>query len=189
METYKSWLNKQGKSEHTIDSYLNIVQNFQSWFLSHSQDDEFKPTYVTSGDVEKWKLYLLNEATYVSDKAKNITKKYSVSTVRTYLKGLKSYFHFLELTHVIPQNPAANAHAVQVSHEQQDEGEIRWFAEGERSRLLHFLNDPTYKNKNNWKASRNKAIIYAGLFAGLRRSEIVHLELDDISFEKSSLHV
>ena len=59
----------------------------------------------------------------------------------------------------------------------------------ERNKLLRAVDDKNLEQKNRWKFTRNRAIVYVQLYAGLRVSEVTDLEPEDISFETGYLFV
>jgi site-specific recombinase XerD len=190
MEKYKEWLCERKRSEHTIMNYVFVAQFFQEWFLERLNIDSFNPSHVSSEVLHDWKTFLLNEATYTrlldtGNLPKH--KRYSISSVQTFIKSIRTYFEFLKDTGVIGSNPAADLHPPKVESDHNDE--LRWLKKREKKQLIQFMVDPELKRKNEWKFTRNKAIIFVGLFAGLRRSEMVHLQTDHISFMNASLEV
>lgn len=191
METYKQWLRSLGRSEHTITNYLNTARSFQAWYLKQTKTESFNPLDVSQLDLQEWKAFLLNEATYSRIHSKGSKeadpKRYSVSSIQTFIKSIKTYFDFLIAAEVITSNPALKLHPPK--DENEFEVDLRWLEDDERKRLVEHIEDPGLSEKNSWKHSRNKAIVYAGLYAGLRRSEMVNLKVDDISFENDSLVV
>ena len=182
-DQYTVWLKGSGKSVHTITNYVKAAENFISWLLSRNGDECFEPVHVSSLDLQEYKDYLVNEARYQKGVTSN---RYSIGSIRIFLKSIKTYFDFLVEQNLISRNPAQK---VRPPKTQSDYEDPRWLDRRERSRLLNYIEDPALKAKNPWKYARNKAIIFAGLHAGLRRSEIVNLQVDDISFEKSFLFV
>jgi len=183
MENYVTWMKESGKSPHTITNYLKSVENFVVWFLERHGDDHFQPNHVSALDLQEYKEYLLNDAIFQKGK---VQKRYSVSSIRTFLKSLKIFFDFLVEQNLIPKNPVQK---VRLPRIQTEFDEPRWMDRRERSRLLNYIEDPALREKNPWKYTRNKAIIYSGLHAGLRRSEMVNLQVDDLNLEKAFLFV
>lgn len=182
-EGYATWLKEAGKSAHTITNYLKVAETFVDWFLNRHGDHQFQPIHVSALDLQDYKDYLMKDAVFQKG---NVQKRYSVSSIRTFLKSLKTFFDFLVEEELITNNPVLK---LQLPKVQTDFEEPRWMDRRERSRLLNYIEDPALKEKNSWKFSRNKAIIFSGLYAGLRRSEMVNLQVDDLNFEKAFLFV
>lgn len=178
LKQYHNWLLNDGKSENTIKRYMAIVKSFQEWYLNTGQK-HFDPKLVSALDLHDWKSYLLNVA-----KTKT-GQRYKVSTVNNCIKGIKSYFHFLMESGVIPTNPAEKLKPQKVQHDDV----VRWLSRSERNRLLAYINDERLKEKNRWRFTRNRALIFLMLLAGLREGEVVAVELDDIDFDAGYVFV
>jgi len=183
IDEYIIWLKESGKSDHTISNYVKSAEAFIQWFVGRIEVDEFDPMHVSPLDLQEYKEYLISEATFQRG---STTRRYSIGSIRVFLKSLKTYFDFMAEVNVIPRNPALK---LRLPRSQSDYDEPRWLDRRERSRLLNYIEDPSLKAKNPWKYARNRAIIFSGLHAGLRRSEIVNLQEDDIYFERSYLYV
>lgn len=186
MNNYIKWLESKGKRDHTIHSYKQIAILFQKWFIQRTEDDSFKGEAVSAIDLQEWKSYLLNEATYVRGRGGK-PQRYSVRSVITFIKAIKSYFEYLQDVGVIASKPALELMPPKV--QLGDDEDSRWLEQNERNRLLSYINGEELKDKNIWRFTRNKAIIYLGLYAGLRRSEIVDLEIKDLLLEKGYVTV
>lgn len=183
LEEYQNWLQGEGKSENTVLRYIRIAQDFISWYKEHVGQQHADPRFISPQDLQDWKHYLLNDAFYERG---GRSQRYSVSTVNNYLKGIRPLFEFLSVMGVVSQDPSAKLkpHRVQTF-----DGEPRWLDRHERNRLLFFLNAQDLLQKNPWRFHRNRAMIYCGLHAGLRPSEIVDLEVDDLRFDRQYLFV
>jgi site-specific recombinase XerD len=191
MDYYKRWLKEDGKSDHTVANYLKVAETFQEWFIKNTNQSTFDPKSVSILELLDWKKYLLDGATYVKGLDENglpkPPKRYSIRSVQTFIKVIKTYFDFLYESDVIARNPAQKLKPPKTQKDFDEDP--RWLERVEKNRLLNFIEDPDKLLKNEWRATRNKAIIFSGLHGGLRRSEIVNLQLDDLSFENSSFFV
>lgn len=186
MDDYSKWLKSNGKSDDTIISYNQTAMLFQKWFLKKVGEKSFKAEHVSALDLQEWKSYLIDEATYVRGK-KAKPRKYSIRSVITFIKAIKSYFEYLHEIGQIKSNPALKVKPPKMQID--DDDDPRWLERIERTRLLNYINDEELKDKNRWRYTRNRAIIFLGLHAGLRRSEIVDFEIEDIFFEKGYVFV
>lgn len=173
---YDQWLRENGKQPRTITRYLRIVNDFQAWYVRESSE-EYKPDKVSALDLQDYKQYLIRDATFGPG------KKYAISTVNNIIKGIRTYFTYLEETGQIKSNPSAKLKPHKL---QEYDEEPRWLTRAERSRLLFYVNQET---KNLWRFTRNRAIVYVFLHAGLRESELVDLDLDDLDFHEDILRV
>lgn len=186
LNDYSKWLKSNGKSDDTIISYNQVAMQFQKWFLQRIGKETFKGKYVSALDLQEWKSYLIDEATYVNGK-KVTPKKYSIRSVITFIKAIKCYFEYLQEIGEINSNPAIKVEPPKIQMD--DDDDPRWLERIERTQLLTYINDEEMKDKNRWRYTRNRAIIFLGLHAGLRRCEIVHFEVEDIYFEKGYVFV
>ena len=190
MEDFKAWLEGRDKSGTTINSYIKTALLFEKWFLQRSGQDVFDATKVTTRDLQDWKEYLITEATYVKGldaEGNPIEQKYSVTSAQTFFKEIKLYFQYLNAIGVIAQNPAIKIKPPAIENEFEEDP--RSLERAEKCRLLHYFRDPVLKEQNLWRFVRNKAIIFSGLYAGFKRSEIVNLQLEDLDFEESKMFV
>ncbi|MBY0328842.1 tyrosine-type recombinase/integrase [Patescibacteria group bacterium] len=171
MPNFIHWLKQDDKSDKTITAYSSNVKAFQIW-LSQRTDEEFSPLNVSMADVQDWKQYLLTTA-------KNKQGgRLSPKTLNLYLESLKAYFRYLENEGTIKVNPVAKVKKQKI----QQASTPRWLDRNEVNRLLRHIEE--FIEKKKWDGIRNRAIIFLMLYAGLRVSEVVNLELNDLNFEK-----
>ncbi|QVY63961.1 tyrosine-type recombinase/integrase [Cytobacillus gottheilii] len=165
---YMEWLRKNGKTENTANSYIKVINYFSTWFLQLYKE-EIEIQKVRSIDLEEWKKYLLKE------KKKKNGEPLSIKTINNYIEGIKSFFRFLQESNIILDNPAEAIKPQLLKTEYTP----RWLENKEKRILLRVIDDPVLKTKNYSRYLRNKLIIYLGLHAGLRISEIVNLSIYD----------
>ncbi|MFC9084592.1 tyrosine-type recombinase/integrase, partial [Streptomyces sp. NPDC057062] len=92
-----------------------------------------------------------------------------------YIISLKAFFNFLVEIKFISFDPMENIKPQQSKTEYTP----RWLDPSEKRFLIRFIEDPMLKEKNSWKYSRNKFIIFSMLHAGLRISEVTNLTIYD----------
>jgi site-specific recombinase XerD len=141
---------------------------------------------VTPLDLQDWKSYLLHEATFRRTSTSR-PQRYSINSVNNNIKGIKSFFDYYKAIGRITSNPADKLKPQKVQADYDEDP--RWLERIEKNRLLLCVNDERMKKKNPWRFARNRAIVYCGLHAGLRVSEIVALELEDLDFNKSYVYI
>lgn len=185
IQDYEQWLQKNGFRDHSIDRYLIVARNFIEWHNQLLRKSEFSPLDVSGRDLQDWKKYLLNEATY--QRGKQPPRKYSISSVNNSLKSIRTLFLFFMDLGEISSNPALKVGPQKNAPD--FEREPRWLERAERNKLLRIIDDDKSAEKNRWKYTRNRAIIYVQLHAGLRLSEVLDLEPEDISFETGYIFV
>ncbi|MGG3471515.1 tyrosine-type recombinase/integrase [Neobacillus pocheonensis] len=188
MENFKKWMRAEGKSDHTIRRYIRIADDFQEWFMKITNQTTFDPKLVTALDLQDWRNYLIHEATYQRKKEEEIQElRYSISSINNCIKGIRAFFAFYIDAEVIKKNPAAKLRTLKVQNDIEEEP--RWLERIEKNRLLAYINDEGLKEKNPWRFTRNRAIVYCGLHMGLRASEIADAEIEDADFESGFFYV
>lgn len=185
IQDYERWLNENGFRDNSIDRYLIVARSFMEWHNRLLKKDVFTSSDVSALDLQDWKKYLLNEATYQRGKQK--PKKYSISSVNNSLKAIRTLFNFFCELGEISSNPALKVKSQKMAPD--FEQEPRWLERSEKNKLLRVLDDEKAADKNRWKFTRNRAIVYVQLHAGLRLSEVLDLEPEDISFETGYIFV
>lgn len=183
MHTYEQWMKSEGKSGNTIKRYVRIAMDFQQWYVTAAAGQAFDPKLVSAIELQDWKSFLLS-ATYQGKDGK--MKQYSVSSVNNCLKGIKVYFDYLQAIGSITMNPAGKLKPQKL---QGAEEEPRWLDRAERSRLLFYIDNEQLRKKNAWRFTRNRAVVFVMLHAGLRACEVVDLNPEDLHFEEKILHV
>lgn len=184
MDKYRTWLLEEGKRPNTVNRYLRIASDFQEWYKEATGLNVFDPRLVSALDLQDWKAYLLEDATYTQKNGSK--KKYSIASINNAIKGIKVYFEYLMELGEISANPAAKLKPQKV---QDDEDEPRWLERAERSRFLFYIDNAELRKKNPWRFARNRAISFVMLHAGLRVSEVVDLEPEDLDFDEEILRV
>lgn len=182
---YEGVLREEGASENTIARYIQVANQFIDWHQELLKTTAFDPNNVSALDLQQWKKYLINEATF--QRKNGETKKYSISSVNNCIVSIRTFFNSLEEMGLIKGNPSVKLKTQKVSED--FDSEPRWLERNERNKLIRAIEDEQTERKNRWKFSRNRAIVYLMLLAGLRVSEVVDTETNDISFETGYVFV
>ncbi|MEC0182316.1 tyrosine-type recombinase/integrase [Paenibacillus peoriae] len=185
IQDFEAWLLEDGASKNTIDRYVTVAKFFIEWHNRIMKSEVFDPVNVSGRDLNAWKKYLLEEATYQRGNEK--PKRYSVSSVNNFVKSIRTFFRFLDENELIKTNPALKIKPQKIAAD--FDQDPRWLERFERNKLLRVVDDKNLEQKNRWKFTRNRAIVYVQLYAGLRVSEVIDLETEDISFETGYLFV
>lgn len=156
LEKFIEELERQGKSPNTVSAYKSDIQQFQKW-LHDSLGQE--TNNITETDVREFRQYL------------NIIKKFNVTSINRKIKSVVKYQNYLndigesknrvEVKGVLQKNNIEQEHEVKVV----DKNEL-------------------YKLKRTIEASGNKrdvAIYYLLFGTGVRVSELINLELEDVN--------
>lgn len=185
IQEFEAWLFEDGASKNTVDRYVTVAKIFIEWHNRIMKSEAFDPVNVSGRDLNAWKKYLLEEATY--QRGNEEPKRYSVSSVNNFVKSIRSFFRFLNENELIKSNPALKVKTQKIAAD--FDQDPRWLERFERNKLLRVVDDKNLEQKNRWKFTRNRAIVYVQLYAGLRVSEVTDLEPEDISFETGYLFV
>ncbi|MEL7564969.1 MAG: tyrosine-type recombinase/integrase [Dehalobacterium sp.] len=148
-------------SKNTIIAYNNSLNQFVKWF-NNSTDKSFKPSIVTSGDIDSYKQYLVS----LDRKAKTINKQLAI---------LSAFFSWSFDHNLVEFNPVSNVKNVK----QEDTATQKWLNDAELKALKSVL----IKENNK----RNNLIISLILYAGLQVNELVELKISDIEQTESRM--
>lgn len=154
-EEFRSSLQDQNKSKHTIKSYLSDLKQFEIWLKGTYGEVELKPAIVTKLDIAHYKTYMLTVG------------QRKPSGVNRALSSIVSFCDWSKLKGYIPENPAA-----EIPWAKQVKNPPKSLSELEQNRLLREV----YKSCNK----RDIAIFELMVGAGLRIGEVESLNLSDI---------
>ena len=107
------------------------------------------------------------------------SRKYASSTVARKMAAIKSFFNYLNSEGVMRGDPSARMTAPKV-----DKYTPRSISPGEVERLLQ---QPTKENGSRPEASRDRAMLETLYSTGMRVSELVALDCDDVNLTGSSM--
>jgi integrase/recombinase XerD len=169
---FDEWLKNRGSRPNTIKRYIFVATEFKKWHEETYNHSPFDPKHVSGIDLQDWKDYQLK---YI----KQDGSKLAISTINNKIESLKTYFRYLQDTKVISKDPAQY---LKLQKDDNKSESPRWLDRIERTRLLnHIDNDESLtSNANLWRYTRNRAILFFMLHAGLRISEVADLQLSDI---------
>ncbi|MGE7828518.1 tyrosine-type recombinase/integrase [Paenibacillus sp. NPDC093718] len=172
MEQYVRWLQDNHKKSST---FLTAAVNFRSWYSERTEQQVFDPKHIRNVDIEFWLDYLLNEATFIKGDS-NTPKKYDARTIQAYSQCIKSYFTFL---YECKQITSDLYEEIKQSLSKAVKDPV-WLSE-EKDTILDYFKEESKNTKSRWTFTRNRAILYASLFAGLTTSEILRLRIKDLN--------
>ncbi|KXZ39660.1 integrase/recombinase XerD [Alkalithermobacter thermoalcaliphilus JW-YL-7 = DSM 7308] len=156
IKQYSNYLNKEKKlSNNTINSYLIDLKKY----LSYLNEKEIKLDEVSENDIFSFLIYL---------EKSNV----SVSTLSRTISSIKSFYDFLFLTKKIDSNPTSKLKKPKVIRDKVDV-----LTETEVEKIL---NSPDTKTI---KGIRDKAILETLYGTGMKVSELIELDLDDINLD------
>lgn len=154
-------------SENTIAAYRNDLGQFLGYVeeLHGSRIDSW--TQVTSEEIQ---AYL--------DFMKSKPQPYASSTIARKVAAIKSFFNYLSAQDIIAENPAVDVDSPKVKKRLP---QTLSFEEVDR-----LLAAPS--TSHTPKNLRDRALLSVLYTTGMRVSEVVSLQLDDVDFEDNLLH-
>ena len=178
-------------SDHTAKCYGADLEQFTDWLLGHNQQGPSQPSpstpeaggpatavatqtqtnleqLILQVDTETIRAFLV----FLND------KQYSKSTTARKLATLRSFYKFLVRRNYLTSNPVAA-----VKTPKQEKKLPRYLEYEEVQRLL---NTPP---ADTWLGARDRAILETLYSTGMRVSEIVALNMEDVDFLGEVIHI
>lgn len=150
-------------SSHTVLAYKNDIEAFQKMLFEVHDDADL--TKVNYSDVRRWIVNLVD---------KGLTNK----SINRKISSLNTFYKFLQRTQVLESNPLARHKALKVSKTLQVP-----FSEDEIDTVLNTIPTDTFEGL------RDKLIVELFYTTGMRRIELVQLQISDIDFHQKRLKV
>lgn len=162
LEEFKEKLKLEGKSEHTINSYMISMNEYLKWFSDTYGNTEFKYLYRTN--VLEYKNYLKNIKRVGKDNH-NLDGK----TINVKLSALSKYNSLMQPDNIV----ISRADFIKVQENGINPTEItKEDIEAFRQRVLQ---------GGSTHALRNYTIITIMMYTGLRISEVLRLKKTDVN--------
>lgn len=168
-DTFKQFLEDAGKSERTISGYLADMMLFSRWF-EQTNGEVLSSINLTPTDVREYKQFLLN------------VQKAKATTINRHLAALRAYAAWAKTAGGAAYNSvegikgiAQQKHAPKWLDRKEQAAVLR---EGER-RVQAAKTEPAKR-----QAIRDHCVLVVFLNTGLRVSELVALEVEDISLSE-----
>ncbi len=169
-ELFEIKLRADGRSTHTVSSYLRDLGQLERFLASRFQCPEVAG--VTADMLNEF--LVSSEVTRMPDGGTKTEG--SVNRVKT---SLKAFFNWLAVSGHIPSNPAA---AIRIKHVQRPAPDT--LTDIEKKRLLK-----TISNTRGKKAFRDFAVFTLFLNTGIRVSELVGLDIDDVNMPERRITI
>lgn len=158
----------QGASPHTVDAYRRGILEFKEFLGSSFATWQT----CTSTEIKKWLYEELKQET-------------ARATVRLRLSALRSFFKYLLRVELITCSPLS-----EVRMPKQEKKLPVFLSIHQMEELLSLpLTTPLEKQSPFWLPYRDKAILELFYSSGIRLSELVHTNHQDIDWEYKSLRV
>lgn len=164
-QTFTDYLQLEKKySPHTVTAYLKDLEDFQKFASEEYQYSEI--VTVNYSIVRSWIVSLVDSG--ISNR-----------TVNRKISSLKTYYKFLLKTSQIEINPLAKHKALKTSKKIQVP-----FSENEIGNVMEL-----FKEKEDFEGVRDRLVVELFYSTGIRRAELIHIRVVDISFSQKSLKV
>ncbi|HRE79085.1 MAG TPA: tyrosine-type recombinase/integrase [Flavobacterium sp.] len=164
-QAFRDYLQMQKNySLHTVKAYLNDIAEFESFNKIHFEQDSIDK--VVYPQIRSWIVSLVDA---------NI----SASSVNRKISSLKSYYKFLLRIKQIEQSPLLKHKALKTPKKIQIP-----FSEKEVDLVLNQIVYP-----DGFEGVRDKLIIDLFYTTGIRRTELINLNLSGIDFSNATLKV
>lgn len=154
-------------SENTIAAYRNDLGQFLSYLTSNGRVSPAAWSDVTEEQIAAYLAYM-----------KHKPKPYASSTVARKVAAIKSFFNYLHATGQIAANPAVDIDSPKVKKRLP-----QTLSHEEVERLLAAPGGGTSP-----KSIRDQALLSILYSTGMRVTEAVSLQLDDVDFDENVLH-
>ena len=162
---FRDYLLKEKKySTHTVNAYLNDVLSFQT-FQSLNFDDE-NIANTSYSQIRSWIVDLINSGL-------------SNVTVNRKVASLKAFYKFLLRTGQIENSPLVKHKALKVPKTLQIP-----FSEKEVNDVLSAIENPV-----GFEEIRNKLIVDLFYTTGMRRTELIHLDINNVHVDNRTIKV
>ncbi len=162
----KNYFMNEGKAELTIHGYLSDLDHFCRWF-SQTNGEVLTPQNLTSIDIREYRQYLLN------------VRQAKPTTINRHLSAIRAYCSWAKSAGLASYNPIEGIKSVaQQSHAP------KWLDKKEQAAIIREVERRVQGGKTEpakRQAMRDYAILIVLLNTGLRVSELVNLEISDIS--------
>ena len=159
---YTNYLVQERRSSsNTVASYVRDVERFSSYLL---QTEGIEPVRCSQQHIERYLEHLIDEGR-------------SSSSVARCQASLKSFFRFLVARQVIHSDPARGVNAVRA------ERKLPQILTGKEVEL--FLEQPRCVDAKGYRDHAMLELLYA---TGIRVTELISLDLDDVNLAGGFLH-
>jgi site-specific recombinase XerD len=167
--TFIKYLHDAGKSARTVSGYQADLELFARWF-QQTNGEMLSSDNLTPTDLREYKQYLINR------------QKAKAATINRHLAAIRSYATWAKNTGGAVYNPADGIKGV--SHQKHAP---KWLDRKEQAAVLREAERRIQAAKTEpakRQAFRDHCILTFLLNTGLRVSELVALEIEDITFSE-----
>ena len=165
-EPFQEYLVRLGRSERTVAGYLIDIRTFSCWF-EQTNGCSLAPDNLTPTDVREYRQFLLN------------VRKAKASTINRHLAVLRAYGLWAKNSGSVQYNPVEGIKSIA-----QQKHAPKWLDRREQAALQREAERRIQATKTEpakRQAIRDHCILIVLLNTGLRVTELINLEMEDIS--------
>lgn len=159
-------------SIHTINSYKDVMKNFLNLMPEVKCPMDLKP-YIVHEFFKR-----------LGERAKQNKKELKTSTIRTYFNKLIVFFKWLESNDFIQDKSLSNKIIKPPNPQYTDEKALN---EEQVSKIVSAIS--LYNIENELKLYRDLTIVKLLLYTGIRKGELLGLQLQDVDFGNKTLFI
>ena len=165
LKSFQDYLQHEKKySFHTVNAYVNDLNYFQEFLKTNFDADSLEA--VNYSLIRSWIVALIDNGI-------------SNSSVNRKISSLKSFYLFLLKTKQIDSSPLLKHKSLKTPKKIQIP-----FSETELDKVLNWINYP-----EGFEGVRDKLIIDLFYTTGIRRTELIHLKMNNLSLSSGTLKV
>jgi site-specific recombinase XerD len=165
-EPFRAHLVSSGKSDRTTIGYLTDLNTFRRWF-EQTNGYGLSPNNLTPTDIREYRQFLLN------------VQKAKASTINRHLSALRAYGTWAKSSGTVTYNPVDGIKSIA-----QQKHAPKWLDRKEQAALQREAERRIQAAKTEpakRQAIRDNCILVVLMNTGLRVSELINLEMTDIS--------
>jgi len=168
IESYEKHCHRQGKTKKSIENYLSVIKVFQQFL-------QCKKTSFLAVDGMDNKEILETFLDYLKDE-----RKVSFSRIKVYFSALSHFYDYLEYNGYIKKNAVLIVRKMYV----------RQFKNGYVPATRKIIEiDDMIKFVNSIMRLRDKTIVVLLVKTGIRRGELISLDVDEIDFKENTIQL
>lgn len=168
VELYYNHCKRQGKTKKSIENYMSAINIFHQ-FLK-----ERKLSFLNVDGIEN-KEILESFLDYLKDE-----RKVSYSRIKVYFSALSHFYDYLDYNKYIQKNIVLNVRKMYVR--QYKNGYVP-----AKRKIIEI--DDMIKFVNSIMSLRDKSIVVLLLKTGIRRGELISLDVDDVDFNDNTIQL
>jgi site-specific recombinase XerD len=166
LSPFQTYLTESGRAERTTFGYLKDMELFAKWF-EQTNGEELAPKNLTPTDIREYRQYLVS------------VKKSKPSTINRHLSAIRAFSNWAKDSGAISHSPADRIKSIA-----QQSQAPKWLDKKEQAALIREVEKRVLAARTEpakRQAIRDQAILVILLNTGLRVSELVELELSDVT--------